>query len=73
MSNGSPSGMMPRAWTSETRVVLQRVCVQLARHEPVRLEEQARERELNGVFEEAALRLEVMLRQVHAFVPHDVR
>ena len=55
------------------RVVLQGVRVELTRNDPIRLEEQAGQRELDRVFEEAALRLEVMLRQVHAFVPHDVR
>ena len=53
--------------------ILTRARVELAGDQSVWLEEQTGQRELNSVFEEAALRLEVMLRQVHAFVPHDVR
>src|SRR5881227_3945278 len=51
-------------------VVPYRFSVQLATSQSIRGEEEAGERELNRVLEVPALRLEVMLRQVHPFVPN---
>src|SRR5438105_11416138 len=43
--------------------------LELTSDQAIRREEKTRDRELNRVLEVAALRLEVMLRQVHALVP----
>src|SRR5690349_10854689 len=51
------------------RIVANRLGVELSTDESVRSEEKTRDRELNRVLEIPALRLEVMLRQAHTFVP----
>src|SRR5690606_39591591 len=55
------------------RPVGQRLRIQLAREQPVRLEVEAGKREGREVLEVTALRLEVMLREVHALTPDDPR
>ncbi len=55
------------------RPVAQRLRVEVVACEPVRLVEELREGEGDRVFEVSALHLEVVLRQVHAFLPNDLR